>query len=62
MSQKRCLDALLKAQGFQHQFDQYKVVRELGEGGSSRVMLTRHRMTLESFAVKMIPINRICEK
>ena len=52
--QKFCLGVLLRVQGFANQIDQYQVFGELGEGGSSKVMLARHKATDESFAIKII--------
>ena len=36
---------LLEAQGFQSQLDQYGLVRDLGTGAFSKVMLAQHKCT-----------------
>lgn len=49
----------MRAQGFSSQLDQYRVLRELGEGGTSRVMLAEHKSTKERFALKIINTKRV---
>lgn len=48
------LAVLLRAQGYESELDQFKIVREVGYGSTSRVMLARHRSTNEQFALKII--------
>ena len=43
--QRACLDMLLRAQGYENQFDQYLLVKKLGDGAFSQVMLGIHRST-----------------
>ena len=57
--QKAVLEILLGEQGFASQFDQYRLVRELGLGGTSQVMLAEHRSTGEQFAMKLINLRGI---
>ena len=56
------MQILLQAQGFGNQMDQYELLRKLGDGAFSRVMLARHRKTQEYFAIKMSPIANIDER
>ena len=50
---------LLRAQGFATQFEQYEMVSQLGEGGSGHVMLVRHKLTEEQFAMKVIEVEGV---
>ena len=52
--QRAILDLLLYSQGYASQFHQYNLIRQLGDGSSSKVLLVKHRSTGERFAMKLI--------
>ena len=54
-NQQECLRMLLSEQGFDNQFDQYSVKKVLGQGGAGQVMLVQHKLTNETFAMKLLP-------
>ena len=45
---------MLEAQGFKNQLDQYRVIKQLGDGATSKVYLAQHRSTGEQFALKLM--------
>ena len=55
----KCMDLILRGQGFANQLDQYALLRELGTGGSSKVVLAQHRSTNETYAMKIIELENI---
>ena len=52
--QLNCFNVLIREQGYESQFDQYRLLRMLGDGGSANVMLAQHKATSQKFAMKIM--------